>query len=90
MRTTLRHYTKSAHAADTPFASIRKEMEQSQAAAGGDNARVDSIFEIPLKVAQSIVGFKHDEVCSHLVDDQYVVLSRPATGGGFFGRLFRK
>jgi hypothetical protein len=59
--------------------SIRKEMEQSQLAAGGDSAEVDYVFEIPLKVAESIVGFKHDKKCGHLVDGRFVVLSRTAS-----------
>ena len=49
------------------FPSVRKEMEELQLAEGGDDAGVDYIFEIPLKVAQSLVGFKHDENCAHLV-----------------------
>lgn len=70
---------------------IRKEMEQSQAAAGGDGANVDYIFEIPLRVAQSMVGFKHDEICPHVVDMRYVVLSPPTPRSrGFFSRLVRK
>jgi hypothetical protein len=64
------------------FASIRSELEEAQRAEGGDDANVDYIFEIPLKVAQSIVGFKHDENCPHLTDEQFVVLTRrrPKTG----------
>jgi hypothetical protein len=42
-------------------------MEELQLAEGGDDAGVDYIFEIPLKVAQSLVGFKHDENCAHLI-----------------------
>ena len=70
------------------FAAIQQEMEQLQLAEGGDNAGVDYVFEIPLKVAQSLVGFKHDEDCPHLVDKQFVELSRTAPVGGFFRRLF--
>src|SRR3984885_6454268 len=44
------------------YTAIRREMEQAQIAAGGDNANVDYIFEIPLRLAQSLVGFKHDEI----------------------------
>ena len=66
------------------FASIRREMEEAQRAAGGDAAGVDYIFEIPLTVAQTLVGFKHDEV----MQGQFVVLSRPVPKKGFIGRLF--
>jgi hypothetical protein len=57
------------------FAAIRKEMEDLKLAEGGDNANVDYIFEIPLKVAQSLVGFKHDEVCDHLIGGRFDVMS---------------
>ncbi len=70
------------------FPAIRKKMEEAQAAEGGDSADVDFIFEIPLKVAQTIVGFKHDEECDLLVGGQFMVMSRSAPKAGFFGRLF--
>src|SRR6266853_6318503 len=64
------------------YPAIRRDMEQSQAAAGGDTADVDYLFEIPLKVAQFLVGFKHDEICPRLVDNQYTVLSPRTPRGG--------
>jgi hypothetical protein len=70
------------------FASIRREMEEAQRAAGGDAAGVDHIFEIPLKVAQTLVGFQHDEVCPHMTEEQFVVLSRSAPKKGLIARLF--
>jgi hypothetical protein len=70
------------------YASIRQEMEKAQRAAGGDAAGVDHIFEIPLKIAQTLVGFKHDEVCPHMTEEQFVVLSRSAPKKGFIARLF--
>jgi hypothetical protein len=70
------------------FTSIRREMEEAQRAAGGDAAGVDHIFEIPLKVAQTLVGFKHDEVCPHMTEAQFVVLSRSAPKKGLIARLF--
>jgi len=68
------------------FASIRSELEEAQRAEGGEDADVDYIFDIPLKVAQSIVGFKHDEHCPHLTEDRFVVLSKGKKG--LLGRLF--
>jgi hypothetical protein len=59
------------------FAEIRARMEAEQREAGGIEADVDHIFEIPLLVAQSLVGFKHDAECSQLVDGHFQVLSRP-------------
>jgi hypothetical protein len=70
------------------LSSIRSEMEAAQRADGGDDAGVDHIFEIPLRVAQSIVGFKHDEACPHATAERFVVLPRPAPKKGFFGNLF--
>jgi hypothetical protein len=66
------------------FASIRREMEDAQRAAGGNAAGVDYIFEIPLRVAQTLVGFKHDEV----TQEQFVVLSRSVPKKGLIRRLF--
>jgi hypothetical protein len=65
-------------------------MEQAQLDAGGDQAGVDYIFEIPLKLAESLVGFKHDEDDKHVIDGHYVVLSRTEPAGGLLRRLFGK
>lgn len=40
---------------------IRSDYVAQQNAAGGDDADVDFVFEIPLQVAKRICGFKHDE-----------------------------
>ncbi len=72
------------------FSEIRHEMEEAQIEEGGDAAEVDYIFEIPLKVAQSLVGFKHDEDCPHLVDGQFAVLSNPEQKVGWWRRLLHK
>jgi hypothetical protein len=70
------------------FPAIRKTMEEAQHAEGGDDADVDYMFEIPLKLAEELVGFKHDEDDTHVIDKRYVVLSRTAPGGGLLRRLF--
>jgi hypothetical protein len=67
---------------------IRQKMEALQLAAGGDSAQVDYIFEIPLKIAQSIVGFKHDEKCDHLIGGRFVVMTQVAPKSGLLTRLF--
>jgi hypothetical protein len=72
------------------FPAIRNDMEKAQLAAGGDEAGVDYIFDIPLKLAQSLVGFKHDEACTHLLDKGFSVMSRTAPAAGLLRRLFRK
>jgi hypothetical protein len=74
------------------FPAIKREMEKLQAENGGDKANVDYLFEIPLKVAHSSVGFKHDEDCEHLVGNEFIALSRvqQSRNGGFLRRLFGK
>jgi len=71
------------------YPAIREEMEKAQLEAGGDKAEVDYIFEIPLKVAQGMVGFKHDEPCPHLQGGTFEVMSReePEMRAGFWQRL---
>jgi hypothetical protein len=54
----------------------------------GGNADVDYIFDIPLKVGQSLVGFKHDEDCPAMAGADFVVLKRTAAKRSFFERLF--
>ena len=56
------------------FDAIRREMEETQRAEG-DDAGVDYIFEIPLKVAENLVGFKHDEGWDHLVGERFDILT---------------
>ena len=41
------------------YARIAAEQRQLQASAGAHE--VDELFEVPLKLAQALVGFKHDE-----------------------------
>ena len=72
------------------FASIREEMENVQRAEGGDDADVDYIFEIPLKVAQTVVGFKHDENYEPVVEGNFMVLSGGKSEKGFLSRFFGK
>ena len=72
------------------FAAIKQKMEAAQVAEGGDDAGVDYIFEIPLRVAESVVGFKHDENCSHMPENLFHALDRTSPRAGFFGRLMGK
>jgi len=69
------------------FVSIKEKMEAAQLAEGGDKADVDYIFEIPPRVAESIVGFKHDERCSHMPENLFYALKRSEPKQGFFARL---
>lgn len=58
------------------FHGIKEQMEREQLAAGGVKAGVDMIFEIPLRVAQAITGFKHDQDSPHVVGGLFRVLTR--------------
>ena len=44
------------------FAAVQAEYVAKQDGEGGEDAEVDFIFEVPLRIARDIVGFKHDEV----------------------------
>jgi hypothetical protein len=44
------------------FAGIRDRLEAEQEAAGGDQARVDFISDVPVTLAERLTGFRHDRV----------------------------
>jgi hypothetical protein len=72
------------------FPAVRAEMETAQRAQREDDPlRADYLFDIPLKVAHSLVGFKHDEDCPHLTDGAFVILSGSRAKRGLLSRLFR-
>ncbi len=54
------HISASGRVPDT-YSAIEREFVERQNQAGGRNADIDYFFEIPLQMAKSIVGFKHDE-----------------------------
>lgn len=72
------------------FPQIKAEMEAEQEKEGGVEADVDYLFEIPLLVAKSMTGFKHDEVCPRIINDEFRIMRREAQKGGFLARLFGK
>jgi hypothetical protein len=72
----------------TVFPQIRSEMEAQQLAEGGETADVDYIFEIPLLVAKSITGFKHDEVCPHVIGNEFKIMRKESRPGGLLSRFF--
>lgn len=57
------------------FEEILSEMQSNQKNEDLENPEVDFIFEVPLKIAQSIVGFKHDETFSDLLMEKINDLS---------------
>jgi hypothetical protein len=72
------------------FHKVKSEMEAKQKQEGGDEANVDYIFEIPLLVAKSITGFKHDQVCPHVLGNEFKIMRKETENVGLFSRLFRK
>jgi hypothetical protein len=48
------------------FAAIRDRLRLEQAKAGGKEAGVDHIFDIPVELAQAITGYQHDEIIEGL------------------------
>ncbi len=42
------------------FATVERQQRDRQAEDGGEDSEVDHIFDIPLRLAQSIAGFQHD------------------------------
>jgi hypothetical protein len=74
------------------LAAIRRELEAAQEADAGTDADVDHIFEIPLRVARQLVGFKRDEDYQGRVDGFEVLEagSAPAAKKGLLSRLFTR
>ena len=62
------------------FSELREKYFSEQEAEGGEHAGVDLIFEIPLAVARSLVGFKHDEETPGVDDGTFDVLRLGESG----------
>jgi len=56
------------------FDQLRAEFFSKQQSEGGESADVDLIFDIPLELAKSFVGFKHDEKTPDVEDDGFRAL----------------
>jgi len=61
------------------FNALRERCVAQQAADGGKD-NVDYVFEIPLELAKSIVGFKHDEITSEIDSESFWALRQGTTG----------
>ena len=59
------------------YEEIKLDYITQQRAEGGDDAEVDLIFEIPLQLAKTICGYKHDEDPTLWVPPGPVVFVRP-------------
>lgn len=56
------------------FEALAAGYADRQRQAGGKKANVDYYFEIPLEMAKSIVGFKHDEDNAEVADGSFEIL----------------
>lgn len=62
------------------FAELREHYGSRQNAEGGVKAEVDWIFEVPLELAKSYVGFKHDEETPGVEDGSFEILDPSRDG----------
>jgi hypothetical protein len=56
------------------FITIRNRLASEQEAAGGEQASVDYIFDIPVQLAEAVTGFRHDKVLPELGENPYEAL----------------
>jgi hypothetical protein len=56
------------------YAPIRERLAKQQESEGGATADVDYLFDIPVVLAQTFVGYKHDEINSAFATDGFEVL----------------
>lgn len=70
------------------YASIRDRFISQQDAEGGAEADVDFLFEIPVVLVQTFVGYKHDEESPAFDKRGFELLE--STQKSFFKRLFSK
>jgi hypothetical protein len=76
------------------YAAIRDRFTAQQQAEGGVKTEVDYLFEIPVVLAQSFVGFKHDAASPAFEAQGFEILEStqkaPATQKSWLGRLFSR
>lgn len=73
----------------TQLARILADAKAAQAAAGGEEADVDMIFDVPVDLAKSICGFKHnDDPPEGAAFEQLRRAKASAGKPGFLARLF--
>lgn len=73
------------------FATISEGLRKEQQAAGGKDADVDYIFDIPVATAESLTGYRHDKMIPELGEKPFEVLNRTRSansGGSLFKKLF--
>ena len=62
------------------FAMLRDHYISRQDVEGGEKAEVDWLFEIPLELAKSFVGFRHDESTPGIEDGSFEILHLSQNG----------
>jgi hypothetical protein len=67
------------------YPSIKQRLLAAQEEEDRNAPEVDHIFDVPLELAESIAGFKHDKA----YETKFEIL-KPVAGGGILSRLFRK
>ncbi len=60
--------------------AIRARLEADQVRAGGERAAVDYLFDVPIEIAKSVTGFRHDEDVTSSEAAPFEVLARTSTG----------
>jgi len=61
------------------FAAIRDRLFAEQSAAGGKKAGVDYVFDIPVELAHSLTGYRHDQDIPGRPKDAFEVLVSTST-----------
>jgi hypothetical protein len=71
------------------FAEIRDRLRSEQEAAGGKKVEVDHIFDVPVELARSVAGYRHDQDIPELGELAFEVLARsqPAPKESWIKRL---
>jgi len=57
------------------FAPISERLRAEQAAAGGNKATVDHIFDIPVEMVAQLTGYRHDRMMPELGDRAFEILA---------------
>ena len=77
-----RYHLEIIGAAPAVFADVQKRLTEEQAAAGGEKADVDCIYDMPAELARSLTGFRHDQDVPEMAGDVYHVLEQVGVVGG--------
>ena len=74
------------------YQSTKQRLLAAQKQEDQNEPEVDHIFDIPLELAESIVGFKHDKVVNARFEILKLEILKPESGpgAGLLSRLFRK